>query len=149
MSQFDTHFTRQTPVDSPDDTALSESANQAFLVRPGGLRPLGTRAGLVAKEPWALSLARAPSAPRVSRTWRPPSWTASRRASPSSPSCALPGASTAAPGPPSGAAGTGLQLFWLWLCCQPGCPGHLLTSLSLCFSVSCGDTLQQGCLLGT
>ena len=33
MSQFDIHFTRQTPVDSPDDTALSESANQAFLVR--------------------------------------------------------------------------------------------------------------------
>ncbi|XP_047549391.1 ribosomal protein S6 kinase beta-2 isoform X3 [Lutra lutra] len=31
VSQFDTHFTRQTPVDSPDDMALSESANQAFL----------------------------------------------------------------------------------------------------------------------
>lgn len=31
VSQFDTHFTRQTPVDSPDDTALSESADQAFL----------------------------------------------------------------------------------------------------------------------
>ncbi|KAM7084881.1 ribosomal protein S6 kinase beta-2 isoform 3-T3 [Molossus nigricans] len=31
VSQFDTHFTRQTPVDSPDDTTLSESANQAFL----------------------------------------------------------------------------------------------------------------------
>ncbi|XP_014969064.3 ribosomal protein S6 kinase beta-2 isoform X2 [Macaca fascicularis] len=31
VSQFDTRFTRQTPVDSPDDTALSESANQAFL----------------------------------------------------------------------------------------------------------------------
>lgn len=47
MSQFDTHFTRQTPVDSPDDTALSESANQAFLVgralrAPGsGLRASG------------------------------------------------------------------------------------------------------------
>ena len=45
MSQFDSHFTRQTPVDSPDDTALSESANQAFLVRSGGLRVRGTRAG--------------------------------------------------------------------------------------------------------
>lgn len=33
VSQFDVRFTRQTPVDSPDDTALSESANQAFLVR--------------------------------------------------------------------------------------------------------------------
>lgn len=31
VSQFDVRFTRQTPVDSPDDTALSESANQAFL----------------------------------------------------------------------------------------------------------------------
>lgn len=35
MSQFDTRFTRQTPVDSPDDAAISESANQAFLVRRG------------------------------------------------------------------------------------------------------------------
>ncbi|XP_026303460.1 ribosomal protein S6 kinase beta-2 isoform X1 [Piliocolobus tephrosceles] len=31
VSQFDTRFTQQTPVDSPDGTALSESANQAFL----------------------------------------------------------------------------------------------------------------------
>lgn len=31
-SQFDSKFTSQTPVDSPDDSTLSESANQAFLV---------------------------------------------------------------------------------------------------------------------
>uniref|UniRef100_A0A8C9FEH4 Ribosomal protein S6 kinase B2 n=1 Tax=Pavo cristatus TaxID=9049 RepID=A0A8C9FEH4_PAVCR len=31
VSQFDARFTRQTPVDSPDDTVISESANQAFL----------------------------------------------------------------------------------------------------------------------
>ncbi|XP_077177010.1 ribosomal protein S6 kinase beta-2 [Paroedura picta] len=31
VSQFDSRFTRQTPVDSPDDGSLSESANQAFL----------------------------------------------------------------------------------------------------------------------
>ncbi|KAL5017605.1 hypothetical protein ScPMuIL_007194 [Solemya velum] len=31
VSQFDTKFTRQTPVDSPDDTVLSESANQVFV----------------------------------------------------------------------------------------------------------------------
>ncbi|XP_078515354.1 ribosomal protein S6 kinase beta-2 [Lissotriton helveticus] len=31
VSQFDTRFTRQTPVDSPDDSSISESANQAFL----------------------------------------------------------------------------------------------------------------------
>ncbi|XP_064613061.1 ribosomal protein S6 kinase beta-1-like isoform X2 [Liolophura sinensis] len=31
VSQFDTKFTKQTPVDSPDDTVLSESANQVFV----------------------------------------------------------------------------------------------------------------------
>ncbi|XP_036596780.1 ribosomal protein S6 kinase beta-2-like [Trichosurus vulpecula] len=31
VSQFDTQFTKETPEDSPDDSALSESANQAFL----------------------------------------------------------------------------------------------------------------------
>ncbi|MEQ2205138.1 hypothetical protein XENOCAPTIV_026497, partial [Xenoophorus captivus] len=31
-SQFDTRFTRQTPVDSPDDTTLSHSAELAFAV---------------------------------------------------------------------------------------------------------------------
>lgn len=30
VSQFDTKFTKQTPVDSPDDSVLSESANQVF-----------------------------------------------------------------------------------------------------------------------
>lgn len=33
VSQFDTRFTRQTPVDSPDDTRLSHSAELAFAVR--------------------------------------------------------------------------------------------------------------------
>ena len=33
MSQFDTKFTKQTPVDSPDDSCLSESVNQIFSVR--------------------------------------------------------------------------------------------------------------------
>jgi hypothetical protein len=32
VSQFDTKFTKQTPVDSPDEHELSESANQVFLV---------------------------------------------------------------------------------------------------------------------
>ena len=31
-SQFDVKFTRQTPVDSPDDTVLSDSINQVFKV---------------------------------------------------------------------------------------------------------------------
>ncbi|XP_042194570.1 ribosomal protein S6 kinase beta-1 [Callorhinchus milii] len=31
VSQFDSKFTRQTPVDSPDDSTLSESANQVFV----------------------------------------------------------------------------------------------------------------------
>lgn len=35
VSQFDSKFTRQTPVDSPDDSTLSESANQVFLVSEG------------------------------------------------------------------------------------------------------------------
>ena len=33
VSQFDTKFTKQTPVDSPDDSCLSESVNQIFSVR--------------------------------------------------------------------------------------------------------------------
>lgn len=32
VSQFDTKFTKQIPVDSPDDNMLSESANQVFMV---------------------------------------------------------------------------------------------------------------------
>lgn len=32
VSQFDTKFTRQIPVDSPDDSTLSESANLIFQV---------------------------------------------------------------------------------------------------------------------
>ena len=32
MSQFDSKFTKQTPVDSPDDSMLSESANKIFQV---------------------------------------------------------------------------------------------------------------------
>ena len=31
VSQFDTEFTRMTPVDSPDETILSDSANQVFI----------------------------------------------------------------------------------------------------------------------
>ncbi len=33
VSQFDTKFTRLTPVDSPDESMLSESANRVFNVR--------------------------------------------------------------------------------------------------------------------
>ena len=32
-SNFDNKFTKQTPVDSPDDSLLSESANEVFKVR--------------------------------------------------------------------------------------------------------------------
>ena len=32
VSQFDSKFTKQTPIDSPDDSMLSESVNQVFLV---------------------------------------------------------------------------------------------------------------------
>lgn len=33
VSQFDSHFTRQTPVDSPDDTTLSDAAANTFAVQ--------------------------------------------------------------------------------------------------------------------
>ena len=33
VSQFDTKFTKQAPIDSPVDSTLSESANQVFLVK--------------------------------------------------------------------------------------------------------------------
>lgn len=32
VSQFDTRFTLQTPIDSPDESTLSESANLMFQV---------------------------------------------------------------------------------------------------------------------
>lgn len=32
VSQFDTRFTKQTPIDSPDESTLSESANLIFQV---------------------------------------------------------------------------------------------------------------------
>jgi hypothetical protein len=32
VSQFDTKFTKQTPIDSPDESTLSESANLVFQV---------------------------------------------------------------------------------------------------------------------
>lgn len=33
VSQFDTKFTKQTPVDSPDENVLSESQNVVFQVK--------------------------------------------------------------------------------------------------------------------
>ena len=32
VSQFDTKFTKQAPIDSPVDSVLSESDNQIFMV---------------------------------------------------------------------------------------------------------------------
>uniref|UniRef100_A0A671RSF0 non-specific serine/threonine protein kinase n=1 Tax=Sinocyclocheilus anshuiensis TaxID=1608454 RepID=A0A671RSF0_9TELE len=42
VSQFDSKFTSQTPVDSPDDSTLSESANQVFLVSLFSWSPFGS-----------------------------------------------------------------------------------------------------------
>lgn len=42
VSQFDTKFTRQTPVDSPDDSVLSESANQVFVVSVPSMKSQST-----------------------------------------------------------------------------------------------------------
>ncbi|XP_013392365.1 ribosomal protein S6 kinase beta-1 [Lingula anatina] len=54
VSQFDTKFTKMTPVDSPVDTAISESANQVFLgftyVAPSVLEEL-QRPWIAVKEP--------------------------------------------------------------------------------------------------
>lgn len=54
VSQFDSKFTRQTPVDSPDDSTLSESANQVFLgftyIAPSVMEEM-TKPWLSVKEP--------------------------------------------------------------------------------------------------
>lgn len=56
VSQFDSKFTKQTPVDSPeDDSMLSESANQIFLgftyVAPSVLEEMNATPWLAVKEP--------------------------------------------------------------------------------------------------
>jgi len=54
VSQFDSKFTKQTPVDSPDDSMLSESANQVFMgftyIAPSVLEEM-TKPWLSMKEP--------------------------------------------------------------------------------------------------
>lgn len=39
VSQFDTRFTLQTPIDSPDESTLSESANLMFQVNEKNVSP--------------------------------------------------------------------------------------------------------------
>lgn len=39
VSQFDTRFTLQTPIDSPDESTLSESANLMFQVNEKKISP--------------------------------------------------------------------------------------------------------------
>uniref|UniRef100_A0AAQ4NYJ2 Ribosomal protein S6 kinase n=1 Tax=Gasterosteus aculeatus aculeatus TaxID=481459 RepID=A0AAQ4NYJ2_GASAC len=66
VSQFDSKFTSQTPVDSPDDSTLSESANQAFLgftyVAPSVLENVKERFSL---EPKVRSPRKFPGSPRT------------------------------------------------------------------------------------
>ncbi|KAF6030807.1 RPS6KB1 [Bugula neritina] len=54
VSQFDTKFTRQTPVDSPDDNMLSESANAVFLgftyIAPSVLQEIHSQPWISSKE---------------------------------------------------------------------------------------------------
>lgn len=59
VSQFDTKFTRQIPIDSPDDSTLSESCNMIFQVNMLSIsgRVLELRSNCI----FCLS--------RVSRTW--------------------------------------------------------------------------------
>ncbi|XP_074985340.1 ribosomal protein S6 kinase beta-2 isoform X3 [Caretta caretta] len=69
VSQFDTRFTRQTPVDSPDDASISESANQAFLP----VEVLSLR-GLQAQPGGGAHGARAAAAAASTRGHGPPSY---------------------------------------------------------------------------
>ncbi|KAM6910800.1 ribosomal protein S6 kinase beta-1 [Lycodopsis pacificus] len=66
VSQFDSKFTSQTPVDSPDDSTLSESANQAFLgftyVAPSVLENLKEKFSF---EPKVRSPRKFPGSPRT------------------------------------------------------------------------------------
>uniref|UniRef100_A0A3B4BC16 Non-specific serine/threonine protein kinase n=1 Tax=Periophthalmus magnuspinnatus TaxID=409849 RepID=A0A3B4BC16_9GOBI len=66
VSQFDTRFTRQTPVDSPDDTTLSHSAELAFAgftyVAPSVLESLKEGFSF---EPKARTMRRCNSSPRT------------------------------------------------------------------------------------
>uniref|UniRef100_A0A3Q2US62 Ribosomal protein S6 kinase B2 n=1 Tax=Haplochromis burtoni TaxID=8153 RepID=A0A3Q2US62_HAPBU len=66
VSQFDTRFTRQTPVDSPDDTSLSHSAELAFAgftyVAPSVLESLKEGFSF---EPRARNVRRHNSSPRT------------------------------------------------------------------------------------
>lgn len=67
VSQFDSRFTRQTPVDSPVDTLLSESANLAFVgftyVAPSVLEEIH-RPSVRARSPRRHNNSRLPFSPR-------------------------------------------------------------------------------------
>nr|XP_002730879.1 PREDICTED: ribosomal protein S6 kinase beta-1-like [Saccoglossus kowalevskii] len=60
VSQFDTKFTKQTPVDSPDDSMLSESQNQLFLgftyVAPSVLKDFMYRPGMKPRSPRKITM---------------------------------------------------------------------------------------------
>uniref|UniRef100_A0A3B4ALZ8 Ribosomal protein S6 kinase n=1 Tax=Periophthalmus magnuspinnatus TaxID=409849 RepID=A0A3B4ALZ8_9GOBI len=66
VSQFDSKFTSQTPVDSPDDSTLSESANQVFLgftyVAPSVLENIKEKSSF---EPKVRSPRKFPGSPRT------------------------------------------------------------------------------------
>ncbi|KAA0704015.1 Ribosomal protein S6 kinase beta-1 [Triplophysa tibetana] len=67
VSQFDSKFTSQTPVDSPDDSTLSESANQVFLgftyVAPSVLENMKEKFTLEPKSHSPLKLLGSPRTP--------------------------------------------------------------------------------------
>lgn len=68
VSQFDSRFTKQTPIDSPDDTQLSESANQAFLgftyVAPSVLEEMHKPLVVKARSPRKYTSPKMPFSPR-------------------------------------------------------------------------------------
>uniref|UniRef100_A0A8C1ZAI5 non-specific serine/threonine protein kinase n=1 Tax=Cyprinus carpio TaxID=7962 RepID=A0A8C1ZAI5_CYPCA len=68
VSQFDSKFTSQTPVDSPDDSTLSESANQVFLVSLFSWSLFGLSLSLPLKAEGVDGWSRGPPFPEVPTT---------------------------------------------------------------------------------
>ncbi|CAN7945830.1 unnamed protein product, partial [Ixodes hexagonus] len=76
VSQFDTKFTKQTPIDSPDDAMLSDSVNQVFLgftyVAPSVLEELHRPTVIKARSPRKLTNSpRPPFSPAPKRLVHP------------------------------------------------------------------------------
>lgn len=76
-SQFDSKFTKQTPVDSPDDTMLSESMNQVFkgftYVAPSVLESIHRPHFVKARSPRKITIGQSPNTPSSTSPSKTPS----------------------------------------------------------------------------